>query len=200
MNIRKIIKEEATKKGMTLSVQEEIIILEGLLDKLRGFIKGEEEHKEVDRPSTLPLPRSWQLDQERARKTSSEIARAKARGRDISRKIPHASTFQEPEAKVTYGAIDLLLQRPELVRRIWSMKKTPGQQKDFFVAVLAKDPEALDYFQKGLNSILTTNEFFNKKDSDQVLQALLQVEDNIDLNPKYVNYFKAARSITERRK
>ena len=196
MNLEKIIKEEAAKKGMILSPQEEQVILEGLLDRLKGFIKGKEE----DRPSSLPLPRSWELDQERARKTSQEIARAKARGRDISRKIPHATSFKEPEAQVTYGGIGLLLQRPDLVNRIWARKRTPGQQQDFFISVLSQDPEALDYFTKGLNSVIDTNEFFNKKESDQVLQALLQVDDTVNIDPKYINYFKAGRSITERRK
>ena len=190
MSIRKIIKEEAAKKGMTLSPQEEQVILEGLLDKIRSFLGG-------GTPSTLEPPQAWRERSAAAKKRGEELARARSRGREIGREIPHASTFIEPEAQVTYGGISLLLGNPELVKRIWKRKTLPQQQKDFFIAVLSNDPEALDYFKSELDHVLYTPEqsHLTETEARKVLEALIQIQKSVSLDEDYIDFFKVASGI-----
>ena len=69
-------------------------------------------------------------------------------GNRVSAPLPSNS----PEQKFRDGAAALL--PPDLVKKIWTKKKVELQQKEFFINVLYKDPEAIDYLKNGIKRVL----------------------------------------------
>lgn len=74
----------------------------------------------------------------------------KARERKITPLPPDS-----PESKVREGGTAIM--PPDLVKRIWTKKTIEPQQKEFFVSVFSKDPEAVAYLKKGIKSVLCGN-------------------------------------------
>ena len=112
----------------------------------------------------------------------------KPRERKITPLSPDA-----PESKVREGGTSIM--RPDLVRKIWTKKKIEPQQKEFFINVFAKDPEAVAYLKQGIKRVLCGDVELDVVDFTQLDSTIIQfVKDGI-IDPVYRDLSKKVYDI-----
>ena len=112
----------------------------------------------------------------------------KARERKITPLSPDS-----PESKVREGGTSIM--RPDLVRKIWTKKKVEPQQKEFFVSVFSKDPEAVAYLKKGIKNVLCGNVELDSVDFTQLDSTIIQFVNAGIIDPVYKDLSKKVYNI-----
>lgn len=112
----------------------------------------------------------------------------KARERKITPLSP-----ESPESKVREGGTSIM--RPDLVRKIWTKKKVEPQQKEFFVSVFSKDPEAVAYLKKGIKNVLCGNVELDSVDFTQLDSTIIQFVNAGIIDPIYKDLSKKVYNI-----
>ena len=152
-------------------------ISEGIFDKLAKGITGL--GKKITRPQepTMLTPMKQRI---------SQYPKTK------ERKIPSLPS-NSPESKVREGGTSLM--RPDLVRKIWTKKKVEPQQKEFFINVFAKDPEAISYLKQGIKRVLCGDVQIDKIDFTQFDSGIIQFVNSGILQPSYKDLSKKVYDI-----